>query len=87
MPPKIKCQASEKYQPGESAKRFFARCETYFSILDYTEEKTKASQILMLLGNDAFDFAISLPQQKQDSYTELKKELITKKCQTRAKNS
>ena len=78
MPPKIKCQAPEKYQPGESAKRFFARCETYFSILEYTDEKTKASQILMLLGNEAFDFAISLTQAKRESYTELKKELIKK---------
>lgn len=78
MPPKVKFVPPEKLQKGESAKRFFARFEAYCKVMEYTDDALKASQVLMLLGNEAFDYALCLEEVTRGSYTTLKKALITK---------
>ena len=78
MPPKLKCVLPDKLQKNESATRFFMRFELACKCLDWTEEATKASQVLLLLGNDAFDYACSLDDDTLKNYTELKKVMLAK---------
>ena len=78
MPPKLKCVLPDKLQKNESATRFFMRFELACKCLEWTEEATKASQVMLLLGNDAFDYACSLDEATQTNYTNLKKMILAK---------
>ena len=63
---------------GEGAARFFKRYETACAINKWETEKDKALHVLPLFGDSVFDYATALPQETQDNYTNLKKDIIQK---------
>ena len=61
---------------GDSARRFFQRFELYAASKEWTTEAKKATQVMLLLGDASFDYAVELPDATRASYTELKKALL-----------
>lgn len=78
MPPKLECVLPTKLQKGDCPTRFFNRFEIACNCMQWTEEDQKARQVLLLLGDDVFDYACSLPLATRTNYTNLKKSIITK---------
>ena len=64
----------EKFRGGsDSARRFFLRFELYATAKEWTDDAKKATQVMLLLDNAPFDYAIELPEAKKKSYVLLKK--------------
>ena len=78
MPPKLECVLPSKLQKSDCPSRFFNRFEIACNCMEWTEEGKKARQVLLLLGDDVFDYAYSLPETTRNNYTNLKKAIITK---------
>ena len=61
---------------GDSARRFFQRFEIYATAKEWTNDAKKATQVMLLLGDSPFDYAVELPDATRASYDALKKEII-----------
>lgn len=78
MPPKLECVLPTKFQKGDSATRFFKRFEIACECLEWTTDDKKAKQVLLLLGDEPFDYACSLDNATRSNYTNLKKAIVGK---------
>lgn len=78
MPPKtdLKALLPERLLRGQSAARFFSRYEAVCTCMDWTDDKKRAAQVIVLFGDEIFDFADSLPEATKSSYNLLKTEII-----------
>ena len=66
----------EKFKgEGDSARRFFQRFELYAAAKEWTDNAKKATQVMLLLGDAPFDYAIEQPDATKNNYDLLKKEI------------
>ena len=69
----------EKFKgEGDSARRFFQRFELYAAAKEWTDDKKQATQVMLLLGNAPFDYAIEQADATKQSYKLLKIEIINR---------
>ena len=74
-----KIPAPEKFKGEEdSARRFFQRFELYAAAKEWTDDAKKATQVMLLLGDTPFDYAIELGEATRASYANLKKAIVSK---------
>ena len=63
---------------GDSATRFFRKFELFAAAKEWTDDKKKATQAMLLLGDQPFDYAYELDDAVKESYKELKAAMILK---------
>ena len=69
----------EKFRgEGASALRFFRKFELFADFKEWTDDKKKATQVMLLLDGEPFDYAFELSDANKQSYVRLKKELLKK---------
>ena len=72
----LKAVLPDKLHKGQSASRFFKRFERVCTCLEWTDDAKKAAQVMLLFGDDIFDFADTLDDTTTASYTALKKKVV-----------
>ena len=78
MPATMKVLFPDKLEKGHSVRRFFSRYEACVTLLDLKDDKQKAAQLILLLGDDGFDFVSGLEDTIKTDYGELKDKIIEK---------
>ena len=68
----------DKFREGANATRFFRKFEIFATAKDWSDDKKKATQVMLLLEDKPFDYAFELPATTKESYTLLKQALLTK---------
>jgi hypothetical protein len=63
---------------GDSATRFFRKFELFAAAKEWTDDVKMATQVMLLLGDQPFDYAYDLEDAKKASYKLLREALIKK---------
>lgn len=72
----IKAVLPDKLRKGQSAVRFFSRFERVCKCLSWEDDTKQACQVLLLFGDDVFDYCETLDETTLGSYKALKKKVL-----------
>ena len=72
----LKTVLPEKLKKNQSALRFFSRFDRVCKCLEWEDDAKQASQVLLLFGDDVFDYCETLDETTLASYKLLKKKVL-----------